>query len=229
MQEQETPASEGKTVKITLNVGGNNNGSRVNVNPPHVAFEQYDEIVVASNGKYVGTLTHNGNVFEGEITGATENQPLYFYFLGNKDLQYTMDGDNIVGCTLNISDQSAELPVLSYAASNEVYTTSTTSFTAALDNQCALVKFTYSAGHDLRLREVASFRRAGASHHLWTFVAYSWTFVFFNMNYHVIGHELFNNYLFVEIRVCNTNKRIFFGRGSRPCGLHPCLISAVTP
>lgn len=104
------PASEGKTVKITLNVGGNNNGSRVNVTPPHVAFEQYDEIVVASNGKYVGTLTHNGNVFEGEITGATENQPLYFYFFGNKDLQYTMDGDNIVGCTLNISDQSAELP-----------------------------------------------------------------------------------------------------------------------
>ena len=86
-----------------------------------------------------------------------------------------------------------------------------------------------AAGHDLRLREVASFRRAGASHHLWTFVAYSWTFVFFNMNYHVIGHELFNNYLFMEIRVCNTNKRIFFGRGSRPCGLHPCLISVVTP
>lgn len=139
-------ASEGKTVKITLNVGGNNNGSRVNVTPPDVAFEQNDKIVVASNGKYVGTLTHNGNVFEGEITGATENQPLYFYFLGNKDLQYTMDGDNIVGCTLNISDQSAELPVLSYAASNEVYTTSTTSFTAALDNQCALVKFTYDFG-----------------------------------------------------------------------------------
>jgi len=49
-KKQETPASEGKTVKITLNVGGNNNGSRVNVNPPHVAFEQYDEIVVARNG-----------------------------------------------------------------------------------------------------------------------------------------------------------------------------------
>lgn len=147
-KKQETPASEGKTVKITLNVGGNNNGSRVNVNPPHVAFEQYDEIVVASNGKYVGTLTHNGNVFEGEITGATENQPLYFYFLGNKDLQYTMDGDNIVGCTLNISDQSAELPVLSYAASRQTYPSANNEYTAELDNQCALVKFTYDAGTD---------------------------------------------------------------------------------
>ena len=213
-------------MKITLNVGGNNNGSRVNVTPPDVAFEQNDKIVVASNGAVVGTLEHNGTVFEGEITGATENEHLYFYFLGNK--QGTV-ANGTTELTVNISDQSAELPVLSYAASNEVYTTSTTSFTAALDNQCALVKFTYSASHDLRLREVASFRRAGASHHLYTFVAYSWTFVFFNMNYHVIGHELFNNYLFVEIRVCNTNKRIYFGRGSRPCGLHPCLISAVTP
>ena len=66
--------SEGNVVRITLNVSGN--GSRVNVTPPDVAFEQNDKIVVASNGAVVGTLEHNGTVFEGEITGATENEHL---------------------------------------------------------------------------------------------------------------------------------------------------------
>ena len=80
-----TPQSEGNVVTITLNVG-DNNGSRVNVDPTgnQVTFTDGDQILVASGGKYVGTLTKNGTTFSGNVSEAdlVENQPLYFYFLG---------------------------------------------------------------------------------------------------------------------------------------------------
>ena len=75
-KKQETPASEGNVVRITLNVGGNDNGSRVIVTPPAVEFQNGDQIVVASNGAVVGTLTKEGEYFTGAITDATEGQPL---------------------------------------------------------------------------------------------------------------------------------------------------------
>ena len=81
---------QGEQVRITLNVNnGGNNGSRVNVDPttsPMVTFEEGDKILVGYDGAYVGTLTHNGTQFEGSInaTQSAEDQPLYFYFVGNK-------------------------------------------------------------------------------------------------------------------------------------------------
>ena len=145
-KKQETPASEGNVVRITLNVGGNNNGSRVIVDltaNQQVQFENGDQIVVASSGKVVGTLDHDGTTFSGEITNHTEGQPLYFYVLGNKQGEVA---NGTTELTVDISDQSAELPILSYAASNEDYTSATTEYSATLRNKCALVKFTYAAG-----------------------------------------------------------------------------------
>ena len=57
-------------------------GSKVNVNTTNgiVTFEQDDILYVANNGKYVGNLKHNGTAFEGTITGAVTDKPLYFYF-----------------------------------------------------------------------------------------------------------------------------------------------------
>ena len=84
------PQSQGEQVRITLNVESGastssaTDGSKANVDPPHVTFETGDQILVASNGHYVGTLTHNGSNFSGDITDPVEGEPLYFYFLGNK-------------------------------------------------------------------------------------------------------------------------------------------------
>ena len=128
-------------VNITLNVG---DGSKVNVDPngsPMVSFENGDKILVGYDGKYVGTITHNGSYFTGNIT-ATQNgeQPLYFYFFGNKYTGTLTEGTT-TSCTVDISSQSTELPVLSFSASKEVYT-GAGSYSASLHNQCALVKFT---------------------------------------------------------------------------------------
>lgn len=138
-----TPAT-GNQVAITLNVGG---GAKAEVDPPHVNFVENDKILVAHDGKYVGTLTYTeyetGKFhFQGNIdaTVATPRQKLYFYFLGNKQNDALLEAGTTTSCTVNISDQSSELPVLSFSESNENYT-GEGSYTASLHNQCALVKF----------------------------------------------------------------------------------------
>ncbi len=140
--------SEGNVVRIALNVGpstgsGTNNGSRVNVDPDameQVTFASGDQIVVASNGAVVGTLEHNGTNFTGDITSPTEGQPLYFYFLGNK--QGTV-ANGTAELTVNISDQTTEagLPVISMGKSTVDYSAEVTSYTSRLYNKCSLMMF----------------------------------------------------------------------------------------
>jgi len=133
--------SEGNVVRITLNVSGNGNGSRVNVDPAateQVTFTNGDQILVANNGAVVGTLTRTDGVFSGDITSPTEGQLLYFYFLGNK--QGTV-ANGATELTVNISDQTNELPVISMGKSTVEYSADVTSYTSRLYNKCSLMKF----------------------------------------------------------------------------------------
>lgn len=139
---QTTPDNQDNVVTITLDVK-NNNGSRVDVNTTTgtVDFETGDKVYVGSGGKYVGFLTHNGTNFVGNITNPTENQPLQFYFLGNVTPTETLSAGTTEECSVIISDQTEDLPVISCAASNENYVSGLTSYTGHLLNKCALVKF----------------------------------------------------------------------------------------
>lgn len=147
-KEQIEPQSEGNDVRITLNVNnGNNNGSRAEVVPPSVDFETGDEILVASNGHYVGTLTYNGTNFSGDITDPVVGEPLYFYFLGNKQGTLTV-GDE--GCIVDISDQTnyPHLPVISMGVSIDrstgetvTYPSANNEYEAQLHNKASLIKF----------------------------------------------------------------------------------------
>lgn len=140
--EAESP-SDGKPVNITLNVGGN---SKVNVNPGtgEVKFSNGDKIYVASGDVYVGELIYNNSMFSGTITDPTEGEPLQFFFLGNKTPNEQLTAGTTDEFTINISDQSSELPVISYAPSKENYSSDVTSYSAFLLNKCALVKFNVS-------------------------------------------------------------------------------------
>ena len=140
---------QGGKVSITLNVenggastGSATDGAKVNVNENHVTFGNGDKILVAYDGKYVGTIVHNGTNFTGNIT-ITQNgtKPLYFYFLGNKDAG-TLTAGTTTSCTVNISDQTGypALPVISFSASNEDFTGEGT-YTASLHNKASLMKF----------------------------------------------------------------------------------------
>ena len=135
-----TPVNEG--VKITLNVNdSDNNGSRAEVDPPHVNFVNGDQILVASGGKYVGLLTRDNGVFTGNISDPVEDEKLYFYFLGNKQDNETLTAGTTTSCTVNISDQTAELPVISMGKSTENYSADVTSYSSRLYNKASLMKF----------------------------------------------------------------------------------------
>lgn len=141
--EAESP-SDGKPINITLNVGGN---SKIDVNPGDgtVAFTTGDKIYVASDGKYVGTLTAQDNkTFSGTITDPKEGEPLQFFFLGNKTPNEELTAGTTDELKVNISNQSEELPVISYAPSKENYSSDVKSYEAFLLNKCALVNFNVS-------------------------------------------------------------------------------------
>lgn len=124
-----------------------NNGSKVNVNTTtgNVGFEENDVLHVVNNGKYVGYLRHNGTAFEGTISGAVKDTPLYFYFLGNQEVDRLSIGATY--CSVSIEDQSNNLPVISFGRANQVFL-GEGSYSVFLYNKCALVKFNVIADCD---------------------------------------------------------------------------------
>lgn len=104
-----------------------------------VEYEDGDRIIVASGGKYVGTLTRTNGIFTGTLHNVVPGEKLKFYFLGNKEGELTV-GDT--ECYVSIEDQTTgKLPVLSEGVSDEPFDKNVTSYTAQLYNKCALVKF----------------------------------------------------------------------------------------
>ena len=141
-KEQVAPANDSEAVAITLDIKGGN-GTRMDVNTVtgEVTYVSGDKIYVASGGKYVGTLTHNGTRFIGTIIDPVVGEPLDFYFLGDVTPAETLTAGTTTTCSVVISDQTQHLPVIEYAPSNENYTAGASSFSAHLLNKCALVKF----------------------------------------------------------------------------------------
>lgn len=131
--------NEGEKQHITLDVkqGGD---AKLDVDAPHVVFQTGDQILVASDGVYVGTLAYNGTNFAGNIEGATPDLPLYFYLMGNVTPAETLTKGSTTSCSVSISDQTTNKPVIACAPSVENFGT-TNSFTSTLRNKCALVKF----------------------------------------------------------------------------------------
>lgn len=132
---------EGVKVPITLNVCGNSSRVGVDTWNGMVYFEYGDVLYVVSNGVFVGTLIYNGSNFYGQITEPTEEQKLHFYFLGNVNPDEVLTEGTSTGCSINISNQTTKLPVISYAPSRENYEVGKTAYNATLLNKCALVKF----------------------------------------------------------------------------------------
>ena len=147
-KEQVTP-SENNGVNITLKVDGGS--EKLNVFPATgaVIFTAGDQIYVGNNGKYVGTLTFENGLFQGTISGdlSTEDY-LHFYFVGNKPTSPTALSAGTTTYTVDISDQTAYLPAISYAPSKEKYSSNTAAYTARLLNKSALVKFVTSLPTD---------------------------------------------------------------------------------
>ncbi len=145
-----TPSNPG--VHITVNVGENEdnggkgeNGERHNIAPAYglFSFSSGDVLYVGHDGKFVGTLTFANGFFDGTIypDATVTDQPLHFYFVGNAAVTGTPVAEQTTSLSINIADQSENLPVLSYGASTKPFTGAGTTYSTTLRNQCALVRF----------------------------------------------------------------------------------------
>lgn len=156
-KKQETPTTGNTTpsnpgVHITVNVGDqdgkdgkDNNGEKHNIAPQYglFSFSSGDKLYVGHNGEYVGTLTFANGFFDGTIypDATVTDQPLHFYFVGNAEVTGTPVENETTSLSINIADQSENLPVLSYGASTKNFTGAGTTYSTKLRNQCALVRF----------------------------------------------------------------------------------------
>lgn len=141
---KEQPANQtAETVHITLNV---ENGSKHEIVPDgsiaRVNFEKGDVIYVGDGKTYIGTLTCDGTKFSGDISPADGTTNLYFYFVGGfSTTPAELSGKS--SFTVDISDQSSKLPVLSF---NSATYKGSGDYECTLENQCALVKFSILNG-----------------------------------------------------------------------------------
>ena len=133
----------GETVHITLDV---DSGGKHEVYPSTgaVVYTAGDVIYVGNGGKYVGSLTYANGAFSGTLTGVVTTDYLHFYFVSGLTPSDTPSAGSTTSFTVNISDQSSALPVLSYGKSNIMYTSGTTAYTSVLENKCGFVKFVLS-------------------------------------------------------------------------------------
>ena len=117
----------------------------INTTTGAVSFQNGDVIYVGNGSTYIGTLTYDGTIFSGSIDQPDNNTEIYFFFVGGlTTTPAELSGQS--SFTVDISDQSTEMPVLS--CNHVTYSSSTTSYSCVLQNQCALVKFTTASGTD---------------------------------------------------------------------------------
>ena len=135
----------GEGVFITLNIVP---GDRhiVNTNTGAVNYTDGDVIYVGHGGKYCGMLTREEGLFSGIIYPTSTEDYLHFYFVGGSTPSATPEAGVTTSFTVNISDQSSNLPVLSYAKSTEKYTDGLTVYESFLLNKCGLVEFHLAEG-----------------------------------------------------------------------------------
>lgn len=134
-----TPSDLGKTVYITVNVGGDKH--IVYPGTGAVVYGNDDKIYVGNHGTYVGTLTYADGKFSGTIYGPETTDYLHFYFLGGLTPSATPEAGTTPDFTVSIADQSTQLPVLSYGRSTAMYTDGNATYGCTLLNKCGLVKF----------------------------------------------------------------------------------------
>lgn len=143
--------AEENMVTIALYVGGGSEGGeKLAVTPgaatAPVTYTEGDVIYVGSDGKYIGYLTcgSSATTFTGEISAdaVVEGEPLEFILMGGQDVHDQLELGSTEAYAFSMADQSVAPAVVSCGVSKEPYSTSTTTYTARLENKCTLVKFT---------------------------------------------------------------------------------------
>ncbi len=142
--EQVVPVNANK-VNITLNVDGRHIVTPGAENAT-VTYVDGDKIYVGDGTHYIGTLTRISGAFSGEIVEPADGTKIDFFFVGGLEPSVTPTASTTTDFTVNISNQSSNLPVLSCGSAE--YYHGTTEYNCELKNKCALVELTLTSGTD---------------------------------------------------------------------------------
>jgi hypothetical protein len=132
----------GEKIQISLKVANDGKHDVIIGVTGKVNYENGDVIYVGDGTKYIGTLTMADDAFSGTID-TPSGSDLYFYFIGGAPISPSALTAGTTSYTVDISDQTGNLPVLSlghveYVGSKE--------YTCTLENKCALVELTLTSG-----------------------------------------------------------------------------------
>ena len=136
-----TPSSLGEAVHITLYVGGDDSRHIVHTDTGAVDYTDGDVIYVGNGGKYIGYLEYDNGAFSGTIYGPSTDDYLHFYFVGGLTPSETPVVGTTTSFSVDLSDQSSQIPTLSYVHTTRKYDGETTTYETMLLNKCGLVKF----------------------------------------------------------------------------------------
>lgn len=138
-----TPTSD--TVNITLYVDDYSK-HYVATETGKLVFTEGDVVYVGNDGKYVGTLTYADGCFSGNIYSPSPEDYLHCYFAGGLTPSVTLEEGSTTSFSVDISDQTENLPILSYGQTYAKYVEGETIYRTRFQNQCGLVKFIPSVG-----------------------------------------------------------------------------------
>ncbi len=132
----------GEKIQISLKVANDGKHDVIIGVTGKVNYENGDVIYVGDGTKYIGTLTMAEDAFSGTID-TPSGSDLYFYFIGGAPISPSTLTAGTTSYSVDISDQTGNLPVLSlghveYVGSKE--------YTCTLENKCALVELTLTSG-----------------------------------------------------------------------------------
>ena len=136
-----TPSDLGEAVHITLYVGEDDGKHIVHPNTGAVDYTDGDVIYVGNGGKYIGSLEYDNGAFSGTINGPSTDDYLHFYFVGGLTPSETPVVGTTTSFSVDLADQSSQIPTLSYVHTTGKYDGETTTYTCMLLNKCGLVKF----------------------------------------------------------------------------------------
>lgn len=138
----DNPTPQGQTIHLKMKVStGDDAATTRSVFHPATGMMEFsdgDEIYLASSGRYIGKLTMQNDVFEGDVLEPTVGEFLHVFFLGNRNIGNLYPGDT--ECVVKINDQTDGISFQAYGMSIIPYTTPDESYTCVLLHQCALVK-----------------------------------------------------------------------------------------
>lgn len=141
-----TPSGGDRYVHISMRILDDTEGSdagvtrtEFNSDSKAVKFVRGDVVYVGNAGRYIGKLHYIDGLLSGDILNPSSDDYLHLYYLGNKDTGTLTPGET-TSCSVDISDQKKNLPLLIYGKSHVKYSDDTSTYICIMESKIGIVE-----------------------------------------------------------------------------------------